>query len=237
MNQKTKSAVQHLSSNELFKDSLHDELARIFGDCGEKYYVRGVSIIERHDVGNEVFFLVEGNVRIISYAENGRFTSFGQPKPGDYFGEMSAIDGNPRSATAVAETDVHLIQVSGESFREALLYFPAMSFEVLKKFSNIIRAGNRRIVDLSFLSSGERIAIELLELAMKSQGGSMVIEPAPTHEQIASNVGVTRETVARFFSRYIEENVIARDISSILIKNHRALENIAMNSHQPKNKI
>ena len=72
--------------------------------------------------------------------------------------------------------------------------------------------------------------MELLELAMKNQNGLMVINPAPTHEQIASNVGVTRETVARFFSRYIEEDVIVRELSSILIKNHQALENIAMNS-------
>ncbi len=93
------------------------------------------SIVTRTgDPGDEFFVLVDGSVTVeISPRKRGRL------RPGDFFGEMSLLDGEPRSATVRAETDVRLLVIQRRNFQSLLREVPELSHRVLETLSRRIR--------------------------------------------------------------------------------------------------
>ena len=61
-------------------------------------------IIDRESESRDVYFIVEGRVRVLNYSMSGREITFDEAGPGGYFGELAAIDGQPRSANVIALT-------------------------------------------------------------------------------------------------------------------------------------
>ena len=118
----------------------------IFEDCTRRAVARGSRHLEgggaagRHhvtrtgDPGDEFFVLVDGSVTVeISPRKRGRL------RPGDFFGEMSLLDGEPRSATVRAETDVRLLVIQRRNFQSLLREVPELSHRMLETLSRRIR--------------------------------------------------------------------------------------------------
>jgi len=183
-------------------------------------------IIDRSSDTHEVFFVVAGSVRIVNFSLSGREISFDDLHAGDFFGELAAIDGKPRSASAVALTESVLAIMPPETFRAMVTEHPTLALAIMRRLAKIIRVSTGRIMDLSTLAAHDRVCAELVRLArpnLKSDGTAR-ISPIPIHSDIASRVSTTRETVARVLGELAKHRLLKREHDALVVLDFEGLE-------------
>ncbi len=173
--------------------------------------------------------IVAGAVRVTSYSAVGRETSFRDLAQGTSFGELSALDGAPRSADVVALAPGLLASLPAERFRALLREEWVVNERVLLRLTHLVRRLTDRVVDLSTLSVQQRVCRELLRLARLAPVGSGPprIAPAPRHAELASLVSTYREQVTRELSRLAKAGVLRKDGAALLVRDMAQLERMA----------
>lgn len=210
---------------------LFDSLKEPFrSDINKKLTFRSFStneqIIDLKSDGGDVVFICEGRVKVIIYSLSGREIALDELEAGNFFGELSAIDGLPRSANVMSITNSKLAFISSDNFLRILKEDAIVSLKVMKKLSRIMRQATTRIVDLSTLGANNRVHADLLRLAKtaKKTNDKPVLSPIPIHNDIASRVSTTRETVARVLNDLSRQEIIKRTNDSIIILDMQKLE-------------
>ena len=179
-------------------------------------------IVGQDDTGDALYVLARGKVKVVLYGESGReiILSFFH-KPGDFFGEMSLLDDQPRSATVMAQERSTLLALSREDFRTHLKTPPRTALEVLAELSRRLRRADEVIGNLTLLDVYGRVARKLREMAEsdgeESEDG-VVIRQRPTQQEIAAMIGTSRETVSRAFSELGRRGHIALSGRRILLR-------------------
>lgn len=169
---------------------------------------RGRTIIGAGTETTEVFFILQGELQVMLYSPHGREVSVRDLGPGDIFGELSALDGAPRSATVVATSEAHIQVMTQADFRACLESSPAAALWLVRHLAVEVRRLTGRVFELSALSVQARLHCELLRLARSDANGLFVIEPAPTHAELANRIGSHREAVTRELRALAELNVV-----------------------------
>lgn len=203
----------------------HDELLSIERRCRWRRCARGQLVIDHLDSDRDLYFLVAGRVRATVYAQAGRQVTFADIEAGGCFGDLSAIDGRPRSASVVALTDVDLASMSPRLFRTIIQEQPSFAMAMLKHLAGIVRRLDERVVEFSTLGVRNRICAELLRLAkaeLESQG-AVVISPVPRHADIASRVSTNREAVTRELNQLGRKGILAKQPGRWVIPDIRRL--------------
>lgn len=195
----TQGSKHSLAGVALLSDLPTDYLAEVERVSKWRRYRSNEQVFDRLSDGTDVYFVVSGKVQILNYSPSGREISFAEVDRGGSFGELSAIDGRTRSATAVAAEDSLLASLSAQRFRAVLLEQPVVALSVLSNVGDMVRSADARIMDLSTLSAINRVHTELLRMA-KADDNVGVIKPIPTHSEIAARASTTRETVSRVLS-------------------------------------
>jgi CRP/FNR family transcriptional regulator, cyclic AMP receptor protein len=158
--------------------------------CLWRRWAAGEQIIDRETQSNDVYFVVSGSARVIDYDDSGRReVIFDEIGPGGYFGELAAIDGEPRSANIVAAEGTVTALMSGEAFIEMLFQHREVGLAFMRRMSEIIRQSTTRIMDLSTLGAHNRIYAEMLRQA-RTGGGR------PANTGSLPSVSVHRDTAA-----------------------------------------
>jgi CRP-like cAMP-binding protein len=157
---------------------------------------KGQALLSKGDKSSDVFFVQEGRLEALLYSNRGREISLRDLAEDDMFGEMSAIDGEDRSASIRALTDSRLLVMSRADFLDAIDSSPEAAAWLLRQLSIRIRVLTERIYELTALNVQARLHCELLRLAARSPSG-LEIAPAPTHTELASRIGTHREAVTR----------------------------------------
>ena len=106
-------------------------------------------VLERDSDETDVFFIVSGAVEAVSYTADGDKISFARIEAGDFFGELSAIDGETRSASVIAVEDSLVARMSANRFNQLVLVHSELATHLLRRLTRIIRTTNSRIVELS----------------------------------------------------------------------------------------
>ena len=176
-------------------------------------------IFDLQSGGTEVYFIVEGTLQVVNYSPSGREIAFAQVPAGGYIGEMSAIDGRPRSATVVSVEDTTLASVAAVTIKNLLLDYPKIAFVVLQNLAAMVRNADARIMDLSTLSAINRVHSELLRLAVpdENDGNTALIRPILTHSEIAARASTTRETVSRVLSHLSRVRILERTEAALRV--------------------
>ena len=149
---------------------------------------------ERH-----LFFIVEGQFKVLIYSLNGKEVPYRELGPGDHFGELAALDKGPRAANVIALSPGKLMQLSAEHFEDLLKASPNASLWLAREFAGQIRKLTDRIYNLIALSVANRIRSELLRMAYEAgvENNQARIRRMPTHQALASLLGTQREAVTR----------------------------------------
>ena len=117
--------------------------------CSWRRYEPGEPIVEYLDRSNDVFFLCEGEARVIIYSMSGKVVSLHDLVPGDMFGEYPAIDGRPRSASVEARTSCLVALMPAAVFRDLVQREPAVTQALLKQLVATIRRLSTRVYEFS----------------------------------------------------------------------------------------
>lgn len=214
------SEISLLAQLHLLEGLSEKDLKKIAGQCEWRRYPPDQLILDRDSDSTDVYFVMEGDVRIVNFSIAGREVQLATLSPGDYFGDLSAIDGLPRSASVNAATETLVAVISGDDFLAILQRHSTVAMYVLRRLARIIRACDDRIMDLSTLSAYQRVYGEILRRAKpdKSVAGQWIVRPYPAEREIASRAGTTRETVARAVSQLRQSGLVLRKDRNLYIK-------------------
>jgi CRP/FNR family cyclic AMP-dependent transcriptional regulator len=182
--------------------SLPDDVIKVLSNqCQWRRYRARQPVLSYQDTACEAFFVKSGRVRITYFSALGREIALGDVGQGGMFGEISALDGRPRSADVVALTDTLIAVMPGVVFREMLHQHASVAEAVLLHLAALVRSTTERIYELSTLPVPYRVQAEILRLGRQNTDGPnrAVIVPAPKHNEIASRVSANREAVTREF--------------------------------------
>lgn len=161
-------------------------------------------IILAEEEGDALFIISMGQVKVSIVSEDGREVILSLLGEGAVFGELSLLDGKPRSANVVATRDTELYMVRRADFLQLLYRVPQIAVGLLAELASRLRRTDRKIEGLALLDVTSRISETLLQLAAdqghQSHDG-LVLEGRPTHQQLANMSGTTRETVSRVLKR------------------------------------
>lgn len=197
-----------------------EDLAALGDRCTWRHFEPDQFIIDQNSPSRDVCFVTAGRARIVIYAPNGREISFDDVVAGSYFGELAAIDGDPRSASAVALDPTTVAAMAPDAFIDVLVEYPTVALDVMRGLARIVRSATARIMDLSVLGANNRVQAEVLRLARdcSADGVEARIRPIPVHSDIAARVSTTRETVARVLSDLARHEVVVREGHALLVR-------------------
>jgi len=211
----------------LFKNLTSRDILAIAEVMVIREFRENETIVQMDDQQTQTFFIIaSGNVNVSIITPEGKQTVLATLKRGDFFGEMSLLDGEPRSASVVAAETCKLFMLYRKPFMDILRKFPDITIQMLVGMSRRLRKSNKQINTLSLMSVYGRVADVILRLA-KDQGrrmGNVIIVPdRPTHQMIADMAGTSRETVSRILSQLQKKQFIAMDRQKMVILDEEKL--------------
>lgn len=157
-------------------------------------YRRGATLFSEGDHSSHVVVILSGEVRVSYMTDSGREIFFATKGIGDLLGELSAIDGRPRSATAMTLGPTELMVIDGADFMRFISGHPQASLLLLRMLGARLRDADRRQVEFGALDTVERVARRLLELAPAGAAGEEVLIPI-SQQELAAWTGSSREAV------------------------------------------
>ena len=183
----------------LFSDLPPAVIDRLDTQCIWRNYDPKEQILHHNDQGTEVYFVISGVVRVLIHSPKGKEVILRDIKAGEFFGELAALDGRPRSAGIVALTRSIVARMPATVFRAALHAHETVRGQILELLTTQVRQLSHRVAEFSTLSVNDRIRAELLRLARRrnDRSGEFVISPPPYHSELAARVSTHREAVTR----------------------------------------
>ena len=161
-------------------------------------------IILAEEEGDALFIIEEGRVKVSILSEDGREVILSMLGDGAVFGELSLLDGKPRSANVIATEDTNLVMLRRQDFLQQVFKVPQIAIALLAELASRLRRTDRQIEGLALLDVTSRISETLLQLAsdqgVETETG-VLIQNRPTHQELANMSGTTRETVSRVLKR------------------------------------
>jgi CRP-like cAMP-binding protein len=185
-------------------------------------YPAGAVIVGLQDPGDSLYVLARGKVKVVLYGESGREIILSIFKsPGDFFGEMSLLDNQPRSANVIAMEPSSLLMLQRQSFAAHLQAHPQTALNVVAELSRRLRHADAIIGNLALLDVYGRVARKLKDLAEKEgeeiEDGVMIRE-RPTQQELAGMIGTSRETVSRALSDFARRGFLEMNGKRILLR-------------------
>jgi CRP-like cAMP-binding protein len=204
----------------LFSELTDEERARLAALLRARRYARSEVIFLEGDEGTALCLIAEGRIRIQLTGADGREVVITVYGPGEIFGEMALLDGEPRSADAIAQEPSRVFWLQRDDFQAFLEDHPRAAMKMLAALSRRIRHTTRVVQDATFRDVPARLARVLLDLAARD--GQTVedgirIEARVTQSDLASRVGASRETVNRALRGFEEHSWIRWQGNRIVI--------------------
>lgn len=215
-----------LRSIALLEGLAPEKLDAVARQCVWRNYEAGKRIISRNADDRDVYLLVKGRVRITTYSAGGREVAFRDIGAGEVFGEVAALDGEPRSADVVALDVTLLASITPAAFRKLLEEEPAIGVRVMTQLAALVRSLSKRVIDLSTLGVQNRIHAELLRLARQAgvEQNCARLDPGPKHADIASQVSTYREQVTRELSALARAGIVSKEGGALVVRDVSRLE-------------
>ena len=231
------SAVLGLQKVELLRGLDASSLREVAQHCRWTRLRRKEYVIRRGDtVDRDVYFVISGLVRIAASAGRGRNIIFRDVPAGDYFGEHSALDGLSRFADVIAMRESLLAAIPPEAFLAILANHRSVRERLLRRLTRANRELADRVLGLGARRVQSRVWGELVRIARASgvDGNVCRIELIPTHKEIASRVGTSREEVSRELSRLARQGMLERNGRALVVHDVQALEDLVSDGLPPE---
>ncbi|MCH8288811.1 MAG: Crp/Fnr family transcriptional regulator [Candidatus Marinimicrobia bacterium] len=204
----------------LFADLDDEELVEIWNHVQTRSYKKGNIILFEEDPGDSLFIIKEGKVKITRLSEEGREVILSILGEGEFFGEMSILDGEARSANVIALADSEVFVLNRQEFINILTSNPQIAITLLEELAARIRKSDQQIEYLSLADAENRVAMTLLRLAEESgtfKMGQVTIDELPMQQDMANMSGTSRETISRMLSEFTEKEYIDRKGKKLII--------------------
>ena len=183
-------------------------------------YRRRSTIFCEGDPGSALYVIESGEVRISVTSENGKELVIALLGPGDFFGDLALLDGEPHSADAVARQTCVLLLLHRTDFQRYLAPRPEIAHHLLGVLSRRLRRNTQMLQEAAFLDVSARVASALLQLAERHGrpgGEGTIIATHFSQTELAAMVGAARESVNKWLRHYERTGLIRSTGRSLTI--------------------
>jgi CRP/FNR family transcriptional regulator, cyclic AMP receptor protein len=190
--------ASHLAATRLFGHLDTDALTSLAERAVERSYKKGQLLVYQGDTGDSVFVVVEGLVKVMVTSEEGEEMVLVTLRPSDTFGELSLVDGGPRSASAEAVEPTRVLIITRPILLELLEKHPSLTDSLLRSLGSLARRLTEQAADLVFLDIHGRMAKLLLTMAEdrgKETADGIALDLNLTQADLAAMVGGSRQSV------------------------------------------
>jgi len=218
--------MQTLAHVPFFKNVTDLEIERFDRRCNWRRYKAGEIVVDYEDESSDIYFIISGEVRVLIRTMAGKEIILGETKVGQFFGEMSAIDGATRSANVTALTNSEVCIVPMNVFRELIFASPTICERLLRLLTARIRELNARLAEHAIYDLKHRLYSELLRMAHPRQGkpDERAVTPPPYHHVLAARIGCRREQVTRELLALAGEGLIEKTRGALILLQPQELE-------------
>ena len=196
----------------LFTGIPRDQLEPLGASLRRRRYPRNTVIFMEGDPGTTLYIIESGTVKIALSTPDGKELVIALLGRDEHFGDFALLDGEPRSADAIAKTDCQLLMLSREDFQAFLDTHPRVAMNLLASLSKRLRVNTTMLQEAAFLDIPARVASALMHLAADhghtAPDGSLVIDSAYTQAELAGHVGATRESVNKWLRYYERQGLV-----------------------------
>ncbi len=199
-----------------------EELARA---SRTRIYPAGQVIWSEGDPGDALLVLEEGQLRVTRTTGGGVEVVLAVNDAPAALGELALLDGEPRSASVIAQRPVRVRFIPRSAFLALLRHEPAAVEGLLHTLASMVRSGNERHLAAVGLDVPGRLAAWLLDRAKPLNGSSVHLALTVNRSQgeLAAELGTTRSTLNRAINGFIDLEIVARDGERVVILNPEAL--------------
>lgn len=200
----------------IFSELANSEQEILTAHCSTRSYPANTILINEGDDSSSLYVILEGEVKVFVNDEQGKEAILNIMGEGEYFGELSLIDDEPRSASVMTTRPTKVMIITKGDFKRCLKEYPELAFNLIRALSKQVRALTDSVKNLSLMDVYGRVAHTLLDLSSEIDG-KKVIEQKLTHQDIANMVGASREMVSRILKDLSTGGYITVDKKTITI--------------------
>ncbi len=184
----------------VFKSISETHIKQIARDVKTVRYKKGGTVFYQSDESMDLYIVLDGKLRASLFDEEGDELVLATFNKGDFFGEMSLLDGVARSATVTAEEDSSLGILKRESFLQAIKQNPMIAIDLLAIVVKRLRKTDSMVESLVFFDVEERLVNLLLQIAKvqgeRDSGGFYKVRKL-TQKDLAARIGASREAISK----------------------------------------
>ena len=222
--------IEHiLNSINIFSDLAEKELEILQKMCKPRKYLKNSMIILEEEYGDLVFVVETGTIKITRVNDEGKEVILALLGPGEIFGELAILDGEARSANALAQENCQLWAINKEDFLEILKNHFSVSYNLMCELAKRLRKSDQQIEALSLSDAEHRIGVSLLNLAEDMgviRKGKVTIQNLPFQQDIANMAGTSRETVSRVLKILENKSMISKEGHTLIIPDYTFFKQI-----------
>lgn len=212
-----------LNNLPLFQGLPKETLDALVVGARVKGFSKGSYVMHKGIGGNDLCFVLQGRLMVVDEAQDGRQTGFGFLAPGDFFGELSLIDGLPRSTSIISVGPSMVLSVSGSRVTQVMYENSVIVERLLKHLTAKIRSFTDYRALLSIPLIAQRVCALLVMIARPDAGGLICIETTPTQQHIAIMLNASRESVSRVLQVLFDNGTLERDNRRLIVRNYDQL--------------
>lgn len=205
--------LEFLSSVNIFSDLSDSELDNIKSLCKTRKYPKNSMIILEEEMGDVVFIVMSGTVKITRVNDEGKEVILAMLGSGEVFGEMAILDGESRSANALAQENCEVVTINREEFLNLIKTNNKVALNLMTEFAIRLRKSDQQIEALSLDDAEHRIGVSILNLAEEMgviRKGAVTVDNLPYQQDIANMAGTSRETVSRVMKIFEDRGLITK---------------------------
>jgi CRP/FNR family transcriptional regulator, cyclic AMP receptor protein len=214
-----------LSGHPLFRGLRRDVHERIATYATTKHVKRGVTIAAKGDAASCLFLVHRGTVEIATLSAAGKKAIVGLVKEGEVFGEVGLLDGQPRTADAIAFTDCVLLMIERRDFLPLLREQPDVTVRLLEALCARVRRTTEQVEELMFLNVEGRLGKTLYRLSASTSTPQRI---PITQRVLGEIVGVSREETNKHLQIWSGNGVVRLERGGIVVLRPAALAEAAV---------
>lgn len=210
-----------MKGNSFLASLTEEERSALQKNARRRLFPLSSTIFLEGDTSDHLLAVLKGKVKVSYLTDDGREVILAVREPGDLLGELSAIDSQKRSATAIALEPVTGLLIESSDFKKFLFSHPRVAIVLLTKVIAVLRDSDRKRVEFGAIDTEGRVAARLVELAErfgKWEDDGFVVALPITQEEIASWVGASRRAVTKALANLRSRELIDTGRKNVIIK-------------------
>lgn len=207
----------------IFSNLSHEEMLEVAAITRDKSYEKGEMVYMAGDEGEKLYVIHTGKIKVSRVTESGKEQVIRVLGPGEFMGELSIFSPEPMQDYGEVIEKANMCIIDGDKLKDLMAKYPSITFKVMEELSKRLDKAENLIENINHYSVEKRLAQALLELS----GEDGIINLKMSKRDLASNIGMSQETLSRKLSAFQELGIIDLEgHRKIIILNRPALEEI-----------